>query len=116
MNSKKARRDTTPIKVWVFDDEKKIIVSNANKYSLSTSAFLRKLGMNIEVNSVVDQKAILDLVKLNGDLGRLGGLLKLWLTNDERTQGFSKNTINELLNKIKTIQDELYEKVTKFSG
>jgi len=112
MNTK-ARRNTTPIKVWVFDDEKIEIVSNAKKHNLSASAFLRNLGLNIDIDSVLDHQAILDLVKLNADLGRLGGLLKLWLTNDEKTKNFSKNTINELLNKINVIQNELYERVKK---
>jgi hypothetical protein len=31
---------------------------------------------------------------------RLGGLLKLWLTNDERTAAFGKSNILALLNKI----------------
>jgi hypothetical protein len=29
-----------------------------------------------------DQRAILDLVKINADMGRLGGLIKMWLTTN----------------------------------
>jgi hypothetical protein len=32
-------------------------------------------------------------VRVNGDLGRLGGLLKLWLTDDVRTLQFGEHTI-----------------------
>lgn len=113
MKNNKVRRNTTPIKVWVFPDEKEKIVKNARNHGLSTSAFLRNLGLNIEVQGIMDQQAILELVKINADLGRLGGLLKLWLTNDERTKNFNKCTIDELLNRISVIQNEMYEKVTK---
>lgn len=113
MKNNKVRRNTTPIKVWVFQDEKEEIVKNARNHGLSTSAFLRNLGLNIEVQGTMDQQAILELVKVNADLGRLGGLLKLWLTNDERTKNFNKGTIDELLNRISVIQNEMYEKVTK---
>lgn len=113
MKNNKIRRNTTPIKVWVFPDEKEEIVKNARNHGLSTSTFLRNLGLNIEVQGTMDQQAILELVKVNADLGRLGGLLKLWLTNDERTKNFNKGTIDELLNRISVIQNEMYEKVTK---
>ncbi|OCG28995.1 plasmid mobilization protein, partial [Gilliamella sp. HK7] len=105
MESNKARRNTTPIKVWVFPEEKEMIISNAKKHGLSTSSFLRQLGLNIEVRGIVDQQRILELVKINADLGRLGGLLKLWLTNDEKIKCFNKNTIDELLTKISIIQN-----------
>jgi len=32
------------------------------------------------VQSTVDQRAVLELVKINADMGRLGGLIKMWLT------------------------------------
>lgn len=113
MNNSNVRRNTTPIKVWVFPDEKKEIVKNARNHGLSTSKFLRNLGLNIEVQGVMDQQAILELAKINADLGRLGGLLKLWLTNDEKTKNFNIGTIDELLNRISILQNKMYEKVIK---
>jgi hypothetical protein len=43
------------------------------------------LGLAIPLQSTIDQRAILDLVKINADLGRFGGLIKMWLitTNDD---------------------------------
>ena len=55
----------------------------------STSAYLRKVGLGYEVKSVLDFERVAELAKVNGDLGRLGGLLKLWLSNDKRLQGFN---------------------------
>jgi len=34
------------------------------------------------LQSMIDQRAILDLVKINADLGRFGGLIKMWLTTN----------------------------------
>ncbi|PZR07974.1 MAG: conjugal transfer protein TraJ, partial [Flavobacterium psychrophilum] len=41
------------------------------------------------------------------DLGRLGGLLKLWLANDPRTVDFSPSLIKTLLAKIESTRQEL---------
>jgi hypothetical protein len=40
--------------------------------------------MGTPVSGVADQEAVLELAKVNADLGRFGGLLKMWLTNDEK--------------------------------
>ena len=47
------------------------------------------------------------VVRVNGDLGRLGGLLKLWLTDDPRTARFGDATILALLGRIEATQDEM---------
>lgn len=73
-----ARRRGKPIEVWVNDNEKKLITTRAAEVGLSRSAYLRPLGLNTPVRSVVDLRAITDLAKVNGDFGRVAGLLKLW--------------------------------------
>ena len=51
-------------------------------------SYLRRLGLALPVESTIDQRAILDLVKINADLGRFGGLIKMWLT---RTPIFNRS-------------------------
>ena len=51
----------------------------AGMAGLSKSGYLRAVGMNTRIRSVVDLKAVADLTRVNGDLGRVAGLLKLWL-------------------------------------
>jgi len=48
-----------------------------------------------------------ELVRINGDLGRLGGLLKLWLTDDARTARFGVDTILALLARIEATQEQM---------
>jgi len=45
----------------------------------------------------------------HGDLGRLGGLLKLWLTKDDRVADFNTGTIIKLLSKIEDTQEGMRE-------
>lgn len=108
-----ARRNTQPIRVWVTADEKAGIEEMARSTGNSTSAFLRKVGLGYEVRSILDYSRAQDLVKVNADLGRLGGLLKLWLTNDKRLDGFSQTDLRCLilatLNKIEGNQAQMRE-------
>ncbi len=53
---------------------------------------------------------MLELAKVNGDQGRLGGLLKLWLA-DRPGQGMSEAEIRRLLDRIGELQGRLAEVV-----
>ncbi|CAM8819228.1 conjugal transfer protein TraJ [Burkholderia ubonensis] len=95
------------LRVPVLPDEEAAIRSNAAKAGLSVAAYLRNVALGYEIRSILDYKYIADLAKVNADLGRLGGLLKLWLTNDKRVAGFSQSTILALLAKIEGTQNEM---------
>ncbi len=69
------------IEVWVTPDEEADIADKAAQTGMSRSAYLRALGLNTPIRSVVDLKAVADLGRVNGDLGRVAGLLKLWLVD-----------------------------------
>ena len=65
------------------------------------------MGQGYAVQGVTDYENVRELVRVNGDLGRLGGLLKLWLTDDARTARFSAETVLGLLARIEANQDEM---------
>lgn len=117
MNENPTRKGNSPIKVWVLPEEKRQIEDNAHAHGLSVSSYLRRIGLDLPVKSVLDQHAIIELAKANGDLGRLGGLLKMWLTNDEKLDRFEPEQINQtilgVLEKIGKIQSLLLEKAAK---
>ncbi|SAL42175.1 conjugal transfer relaxosome component TraJ [Caballeronia arvi] len=81
---KSTRKGSTPIKVWCLPEEKASIEENARKAGMSLSMYLRNVGMGYRIKGVIDAELVLKLAKINGDQGRLGGLLKLWLTNSEK--------------------------------
>lgn len=72
----KTGRESTPVKVWVTAAEKAAIAEKAAAHSMSNSRYLRKLGLALPIQSTIDHRAVLDLLKINADLGRLGGLLQ----------------------------------------
>lgn len=101
------RRGSPPIKVYCLPEEKAQISQNAEASGLSLSAFLLRVGAGYEVRTVLDYQRIEELARINGDLGRLGGLLKLWLTNDERLRAVRAEELHALLDKIERNQDAM---------
>jgi len=69
------------IKAYLSDEEHARIASQARRAGLSVSKFVKAVCLGHEVKSVVDQNAVLALIQSKGDLGRLGGILKLHLSN-----------------------------------
>lgn len=105
--TKVTRKGSTPIKVYCLPEERAAIEANAKAAGLSTSAYLLAVGQGYRVQGVTDFENVRELVRVNGDLGRLGGLLKLWLTDDVRTLQFGEATILALLGRIEATQDEM---------
>jgi hypothetical protein len=101
------RKGSPPIKVYCLPEERRQIEANANTAGLSLSTYLLKVGMGCRIHGIADQKQVEQLVRINGDLGRLGGLLKLWLTDDARTAQFGKATIRAVLSRIEATQNQM---------
>ena len=109
----KTRKESTPIKVWVTPEEKAAIAAKADAHSLSASGYLRRLGLAMPVESTIDQRAILDLVKINADLGRFGGLIKMWLTTNadfESAQGLQRKLENTLTD-VRLLQKKMSDRI-----
>ncbi len=108
---KPSRCRVRPLKVWALPTEEVAIKEKAADCSMSVSAYLRELGLSYQPKSIFDADAVLELAKVNGDLGRLGGLLKMWLTNENRLTPEVTPEIREVLKEIQNAQALLYEKV-----
>ncbi|WP_414156422.1 plasmid mobilization protein [Pseudomonas sp. BNK-30] len=98
-----SRRRGKPIEVWVTDEEKATITECAEEAGMSRSGYLRALGLNTPIRSVVDFGAVSDLVKVNGDLGRVAGLLKLWLA-DKHGEGASAIDVESVMMEFRRLQ------------
>ena len=108
-NDKATRKGSPPIKVYCLPDERKQIEANATAAGLSLSTYLLNVGVGYQIRGIVDHRQVEELVRINGDLGRLGGLLKLWLTNDARTAQFGSSTIRAVLSRIEATQEQMIE-------
>lgn len=107
MHKESKRKDLAPIKVYCLPEERRQLQANAEATGLSLSVYLRRVGIGYQSQSLLDPGSVLDLVKVNGDLGRLGGVLKLWLAHDPRTSNISSATLRALITKIEDLQDEM---------
>jgi hypothetical protein len=90
--------------------ERALIEERAKMTGLSVSAYLRTAGLGHPIRSILDYDAVRDLAKVNGDQGRLGGLLKLWLV-DRPGRGAPETEVRRLLERIGELQGQLAEVV-----
>ncbi len=101
------RKASPPIKVYCLPHERAEIEANASQAGMSMASYLREVGQGYLIRGVMDYDKVRELAAINGDLGRLGGLLKLWLTNDLKTAHFGESTIRALLARIEKTQDDM---------
>ena len=113
MGTQRRRRDATPIYVRVSADEKAQLQAIAEACSCSVPALLRHTALGHQVKSTLDHQAVMELSRLRGDFGRMGGLLKLWLTQDERwvERGIEKAEIRELVEQLQDLQAQLKARI-----
>ncbi len=101
---------TKNIAVWVTEKEYQGIKNKAHYSALSTSSYLRTLGMNYRLKSKIDAIAVEELVKAKADLGRIGGLFKLWLVHHDNGK---TNLGSKSYNEVEAIIGELEKKQIK---
>ncbi len=113
--AKVRRRNPSPLKAYCSPSERLAIEEIAQKTGLSVSKYLVRVGMGAVPSSVLDMEAVRQMTKVSGDLGRLGGLLKALLTNDERLDGYTGLQVQTLtlgvLKDIEAMKDTLKVKI-----
>ena len=107
------RRYLKHLRVPVRDEEEMQIKKQAANCGISVSSYLRTLGMGYEPKSITDNEKVQELAKINGDLGRLGGLLKLWLSDDRRAAHFDKKAIIGVLRNIEDTRSQMVNTMMK---
>ena len=94
----------------VSDEELSTIVARATTCGISCAEYLRRVGMGYSPDIRVNQIAKVELCKVAGDLGRLGGLLKLWMAYKRSTPTRDQDGID-----IRSI-DSLWSELRKCVG
>lgn len=101
------------IRVPVTTEQYDRIQSNADAVGLGLAGYLRQVGIGYTPSSVVDQDKVDTLHQAMANLGRLGGLLKLWLTDDEKLAAYPearmRKAIPDTLQQIRRNQATLLE-------
>ena len=102
---RRRRRDRW-VQVRASAEEVEAITAQARAVGMSVGAYLRAVGAGYQPRAVVDQDRIDAMLKVNGDLGRLGGLLKLWLSDDAKLRQFDRGQVRQaILAALRRIDD-----------
>ena len=109
----KNRKTTTPLKVCVLPEERAFIQEQAKLCCRTTSTYLRDLALGYQPQSKTDSDVVREMMSVNANLARLGNLLKLWLADDKKAQGFNHEQIQALLNVITETAQTLRNKADK---
>lgn len=111
-NGREVRDRQLPMKTFVSGAERAEIEERAAAAGLSVSSYLRAAGLGHAVRSVLDHDAVMALAKVNADQGRLGGLLKLWLSQ-RPGEGAAETDVRQLLHGIEDLQGALARVVAR---
>ena len=100
MNDKRHKH----LRVPVSSHEEQAIKDKARNTGLPVARYMRQVCLGHTVQSTIDLAQVKHLLKINGDLGRAGGLLKFWLSDDKRAVGMDRKEIFSVLREIKETQ------------
>jgi len=106
------KRELPYLKVYVSREERHAIKKNAAQANVSVSAFLREAALGHTFRSTFDHDAVLALSKINGDMGRLGGLLKMWLAGTP-DKGMPVTDIRRLVADINELRHKMLDAVQR---
>lgn len=93
--------------------ERALVEARAASVEMRLSDYLRAAALHSEIRSKADKHAVRALAGFTGELGRLGGLLKLWLS-ERRGDGVSAIKVDHVLDQISatiTRMDEEMERL-----
>lgn len=111
---RKTRRNGRPISLYCTDSEREAIDGNVAKSGLkSRNEFMIRVATGIQITSAIDRQSIEDMIKINANNGRLGGLLKLWLSDHTKTENINTAEIRGVLKLIAKNQNDLSKIIQK---
>ena len=94
--------------VRLSKSDKEIIDRKAQECCISRSHFVRQSALGIVPRSKMDQQALLALSHLHADIGRVGGLLKLWLSRDEDAYWHQHLNVRELVHELNDLKSAIH--------
>lgn len=99
------------ITTYLTDEEYRAMSRSAAQAGLSLSKYVKRVCLGHSVTSTVDYQAFLALTKANADLGRLGGLFKMSLS--EGSSGSHSLEIRRILKSIELSKENM---VSRFNA
>ncbi len=107
-SEKRARNERFYVRVT--SEEKEIIERKASMTSaIYGPTYLRELGLEKRIKTTFDSNVLLELGQLKSELGRLGGLVKAWLSPKQKDIGTTPEAKEYLSNNKPALKDLLRE-------
>lgn len=103
----------TVLKTYLTPEEYEKIIESADKAGVSLSAFAKRVCLGQPAPSLENQRSRRELLRINADLGRLGGLFKLCLSDKEGVHQAIHQEIRRVLREIEARQRELKAAVAR---
>lgn len=103
-----AALDRIDLRVKTKDKEKMELLARKSGYS-SLSSYIRNCALNKPVKTQLDSDLVLELLKMNADLSRLGNLLRLTLKTHQG--GYTKEQLSSIENTLKETTNLIKQKV-----
>jgi len=89
-------------------EEIELIKNKSENHGLTTSSFLRNLALNYPVHSITDERVAHNILKVNSELGKIGGLLKLLIKESKENRDIElMQKVGKVLDKLSKTQDTL---------
>jgi hypothetical protein len=105
--------DKKPVRAYLTVEEYAAVQKMARNAGISVSRFLREVSLGAQVRSFEYEDFKLELLRTRGELGRLGGLLKLALTRTQPPPGMDIKDLQGLLAEIGQGQKAIKEAVER---
>ncbi len=103
------------LKCYLTPDEYAQVIRSSSGAGLSLSCFAKRLCLGQPVQSLELHQFRRELLRINADLGRLGGLFKLCLSRKDELSRELHREVRRLLWEIEARQRELKDVVGKLS-
>jgi hypothetical protein len=103
------------LRVPVSEEEHASITETAAQVGLPVAVLMRRLALGFEPESIVDSRTMLELIRLRADLGRLGGVMKMWLV-DQPGRRVPEGDVRETLNSVLDRQQEVADLIGRLDG
>ena len=98
------------LRVVLSNEEHAHIKALAAMTKMSMAEVVRRLTRGAELKSRLDSEGKEEIIRIRGDMNRLGNLLKLWL--DQRpNEGLSTQEVTVLAEQIAAVTEEIRHKV-----
>ena len=98
-------KDKLRICIYVTKDEYALIKERTEATGISMSKYGKEVLLGYKPRSLFDQEAVLAMIKARADLGRLGGLFKLAIT--EGREKANIGDFRKFLDDLRTHQNKL---------